>query len=50
MIENSVTCKKSLHISAKRSSSDEVSIENYVKEGMKKLGKAISYVNACSTP
>ena len=41
MIENSVTCKKSLHVSAKRQSSVEVSIEIYVKEGMKKLGETI---------
>jgi hypothetical protein len=41
MRENSVTCKKSLHVSGKRPSSDEVNIENYVKEGMKELGEAI---------
>jgi hypothetical protein len=45
MIENSVTCKKSLCVSAKRPSSDEVNIETYVKEGMKKLGEEFSYVN-----
>jgi hypothetical protein len=43
MIENSVTGKKSLHVSAKRPSSDEVSVKNYVQEGMKKIGEEIFF-------
>jgi hypothetical protein len=49
MIENSVTFKKSLHVSAKRPSSDEVNIENYVKECIKKWEMPFSYVKEYST-
>jgi hypothetical protein len=50
VIENSIIFKKSLRVLAKRPFSDEVNIENYVKEGIKKIwDRPFPYVNEYST-